>query len=511
MKKIEFHVHTKYSKDSRSELPRLVEECLDKKIDVLVVTDHNEIEGAVRLKAMAPFQVIVGEEILTQKGEIIGLFLKDRIPPGLSPDKTISLIRKQGGLVYLPHPYDSFTRKTSVEAEVLTAVARKVDMIEVHNGRTIFPSDNQKALVLSQSLEKIPVVGSDAHTIFEIGRNYLEVPDLKTDIPKNFLLAIKEAHLVKSQPMLWPFLITKLDRFSKKHFIKNQSKYFSQTCDLCGGNNFEVVYSKKGRHGQKYLITDNSYGSHSQIVKCFACDLEFACPREKQVTINNRYQNFIDKKYEDEVINRGENYKRILSKLTMFSQSKRLLDIGCATGGLLQTAKRQGWTTMGLEPSRWASGEARKKGLQVISGSIESVKITSRFNTITCIDVIEHVVSPSSLLAKTAKFISSGGVFCVVTPNKNSLLSKVLGEKWWHIRPDHIYYFTFQTLKIMLIKHGFQVIKTYQYGWTFSYDYWISRIWKYSPFLYSILSLVKSSRTITINFHDSMEIYCQIT
>ena len=154
MKKIEFHVHTKYSKDSRSELPRLVEDCLAKKIDVLVVTDHNEIEGAVRLKAIAPFQVIIGEEILTNKGEIVGLFLKDRIPPGLSPDKTISLIKKQGGLVYLPHPYDSFTRKTAVEAEVLTAVARKVDMIEVHNGRTIFSSDNQKHLLCLRVWEK---------------------------------------------------------------------------------------------------------------------------------------------------------------------------------------------------------------------------------------------------------------------------------------------------------------------------------------------------------------------
>ena len=211
------------------------------------------------------------------------------------------------------------------------------------------------------------------------------------------------------------------------------------------------------------------------------------------------------------MINRGENYKRILSKLTMLIQTKRLLDIGCATGGLLQVAKEQGWTTMGLEPSRWASEEARKKGLHVISGSVESVKIPNRFNAVTCIDVIEHVVSPSKLLAMTTKFITSGGVFCVVTPNKNSLLSRILGEKWWHIRPDHIYYFTFQTLKLLLMKHGFRVIKTYQYGWTFSYDYWISRIWKYSPFLYSILSFIKSSRAITINFHDSMEIYCQIT
>ena len=249
MKKIEFHVHTKYSKDSRSELPRLVEDCLAKKIDVLVVTDHNEIEGAVRLKAIAPFQVIIGEEILTNKGEIVGLFLKDRIPPGLSPDKTISLIKKQGGLVYLPHPYDSFTRKTAVEAEVLTAVARKVDMIEVHNGRTIFSSDNQKALALSQSLGKIPVVGSDAHITFEIGRNYLEIPDLKIDTPKNFLSAIKKARLVNRPPMMWPFLVTKFDRFSKKHIIKNEYKYFSQTCDLCGGNKFKVVYSKKENSG----------------------------------------------------------------------------------------------------------------------------------------------------------------------------------------------------------------------------------------------------------------------
>ncbi|RLC74880.1 MAG: hypothetical protein DRI61_15875, partial [Chloroflexi bacterium] len=110
MIKADLHVHTIYSKDAFLTLRNLISVAIYKKIKCIAITDHNEIRGALKLRKIAPFKIIVGQEIMTSEGEIIGLFLSNRIESGLSPEKTIEEIRKQGGLVYLPHPF-SGTKK----------------------------------------------------------------------------------------------------------------------------------------------------------------------------------------------------------------------------------------------------------------------------------------------------------------------------------------------------------------------------------------------------------------
>ena len=171
--KVELHVHTKYSYDCSISYKDLIDKCIQKKIDVLAVTDHNQIEGALRLQRIAPFKVIVGEEILSKEGEIIGLFLKKFIPSGLSMRQTIKEIKHQGGLVYLPHPFDTTTRKTAINENSLTLNIDDIDIIEVFNGRTIKPWDNLKAEKFAKKIGKIVCIGSDAHTKYELGRNYI--------------------------------------------------------------------------------------------------------------------------------------------------------------------------------------------------------------------------------------------------------------------------------------------------------------------------------------------------
>jgi len=110
MLRIEMHLHTRYSIDSYLKLETIIEVCQKKDINAVAVTDHGTIEGAEKLrekieKKNAKIKVITGEEIFTTKGEIIGLFLKERIPYLLSPEETIRRIKKQGGLVYIPHPF----------------------------------------------------------------------------------------------------------------------------------------------------------------------------------------------------------------------------------------------------------------------------------------------------------------------------------------------------------------------------------------------------------------------
>jgi hypothetical protein len=141
----------------------------------VAVTDHNEIEGALRLREMAPFQVIVGEEVQTAEGEIIGLFLVERIPPFLSPEEAIAAIRAQDGLVYLPHPFAGEHRETGFSPPRLEELASDVDIVEVFNARNRDPACNQSALEFALRYDIAAGAGSDAHSPFEIGNAYVEM------------------------------------------------------------------------------------------------------------------------------------------------------------------------------------------------------------------------------------------------------------------------------------------------------------------------------------------------
>ena len=187
--KVEFHTHTNYSDHVNTAFKKIIETCVEKHIDVLVITDHGEVEGAERLAHMAPFRVIIGEEILTSEGEIIGLFLRKKISNGLTFSQTIKEIKKQKGLVYLPHPFDTITRRTSAVQKSINENIDDIDIVEIYNGRTLNPQHNRKAKELAEEFRKITAIGSDAHTHYEYGRNYMIMDDFKN--PSEFLKSLK--------------------------------------------------------------------------------------------------------------------------------------------------------------------------------------------------------------------------------------------------------------------------------------------------------------------------------
>jgi predicted metal-dependent phosphoesterase TrpH len=171
------HTHCEYSPDSRTPVAAQALAIKAAGLDVVCATDHNTIEGALRLRELADgFRVIVGEEISTRDGEIIGLFLDKPIVRDLSAEETIARIHEQGGLVSVPHPY-SHNRLYRIRREALERVWPTIDAIEVFNAREAIANDNRRALAFSR-LHGIPgAVGSDAHRPWEIGRAYVETPD----------------------------------------------------------------------------------------------------------------------------------------------------------------------------------------------------------------------------------------------------------------------------------------------------------------------------------------------
>jgi len=183
--KADFHIHTKYSSDCSTPLEKIINRCLELGINCIAISDHGTAEGALKMQDLAPFKVIVAEEILTPQGEIMGMFLKETIPSGLSVEQTISRIREQGALVNIPHPFDTF-RGFGVDGTELEALVDQIDAVEVFNARGPFLKPLTKARAFARKYDIPGTAGSDAHTIGEIGNAYIEMPEFngKDDFPQ---------------------------------------------------------------------------------------------------------------------------------------------------------------------------------------------------------------------------------------------------------------------------------------------------------------------------------------
>jgi predicted metal-dependent phosphoesterase TrpH len=172
MLKVEFHCHTNASEDSLTRPVDLVKAARRKGLDRLIITDHNSITGAVTAQALDPQLVIVGEEIMTTRGEILASFVKEEIPANLSPKDTIRRLKEQGAFISISHPFDEL-RKGGWQEPDLLEILPDVDAIEVYNSRCMYPRFNQRAQAFAEKHAIPGTVGSDAHAAFEVGRSVL--------------------------------------------------------------------------------------------------------------------------------------------------------------------------------------------------------------------------------------------------------------------------------------------------------------------------------------------------
>jgi predicted metal-dependent phosphoesterase TrpH len=154
----------------------IIERCQQLGINCIAVADHGTVEGALEMKNIAPFAVIVAEEILTPHGEIMGMFLEKSIPSGLSVEQTIAQIRAQGGIVCIPHCFDGF-RPSTLNEKIVEEIAREIEVIEVFNARSLLNRSHEKALDFADKYGIARSAGSDAHTPGELGNAYVEMPE----------------------------------------------------------------------------------------------------------------------------------------------------------------------------------------------------------------------------------------------------------------------------------------------------------------------------------------------
>ena len=194
--KIDLHCHSEASSDCITPVQRLPERCLRRGIRVQAITDHNEIWGAQKFKELVeekgyPLTVIVGEEVSTADGEIVGLFLEEKIEAGLSPEETVEQIVAQGGLVLLPHGFDPLKR-FRLKEEARARVEDEIDIVETFNARISRPRWNRAAVDWAETRGTLMSAGSDAHTLADIGSAWVEVEERTVRNPDELLLALED-------------------------------------------------------------------------------------------------------------------------------------------------------------------------------------------------------------------------------------------------------------------------------------------------------------------------------
>jgi len=200
---VDLHMHTDHSGDCATPVEVLLQTARDRGLGAIAITDHNEVSGALEAAEVAAgmddLKVIVAEEVKTaEQGEVIGLFLKEKIPKGLTMAETIAAIREQGGLVYVPHPFDRF--HSVPDYEHLLDIVEEVDLLEVFNPRVALTAFNEEAVRFAGKYRIIPAAGSDSHVAQGLGSVRQRIHDF--DGPAEFLEAMRDADITRKHKNL---------------------------------------------------------------------------------------------------------------------------------------------------------------------------------------------------------------------------------------------------------------------------------------------------------------------
>ncbi len=256
-------------------------------------------------------------------------------------------------------------------------------------------------------------------------------------------------------------------------------------CNLCGSTEtrprFPGTLSADAlpSNPDAFRCTHSGYGRHHAIVQCRNCGLVYTNPRLEGTQILDSYVAVEDPLYLQEREGRVLTFERHLRPLEKLKPPPgRLLDVGAYTGVFVEIAGRHGWEAWGIEPSRWAVGEAHKRNLfRIVEGTLGSADLpTASFDVVTMWDVIEHVTDPLAELRHAHRLLKPGGLLVVHTMDIDSLFARMMGARWPWLMEMHIYYFSRRTLAAMQEKAGFEVMRAVAQGRYLRLGYFATRL-----------------------------------
>jgi len=281
-----------------------------------------------------------------------------------------------------------------------------------------------------------------------------------------------------------------------KHIMENIK------CNLCGSDNYKIVYPAKYDKitQQEFVEKFRSSGDElllDQLVQCKNCKFKYINPHIKQELIIKGYNEGTDENFVSQAKGRELTFEKSLKLIEKHAKKGKILDIGTAGGSFLHVAKKRGWEVYGIEPNKWLCQWGKKNyGINIKQGTIFDNKFKNEyFDVITLWDVLEHVPDPTKNLNEINRILKTGSILVVNYPDIDSWLSKAMGKKWIFLLSVHLFYFNRKTIRKMLKKTGFKIVKIKPHFQTLGLGYLIFRMEKYnkplSKFLEKFVKLLK--------------------
>lgn len=240
-------------------------------------------------------------------------------------------------------------------------------------------------------------------------------------------------------------------------------------CPVCGSSRSATIYPDT--LGDALPEFGYDFGprhcAHYRILRCQDCAHAYCSPRHPDMFRN--YVDVEDCTYLKNQEQRIATAMRAISKIRKFKADGRLLDIGCSTGDFLDLAKNS-YAVEGLELSGWAAETAECRGLTIHRKQLAEFEPESPFDLITLWGVIEHFEFPEQELANLTRLLKPGGLVCLWTGDFDSVISRILGERWWYIQGQHIQYFTRRSIERLFRSQGYSLISSSYYPYVMSFD-----------------------------------------
>jgi SAM-dependent methyltransferase len=257
-----------------------------------------------------------------------------------------------------------------------------------------------------------------------------------------------------------------------------------ETCAACGDDALTPHLRVAGQAGDEGLIpsTDRFGTALSDIVRCATCGHMQLERLPSDAVLAEAYGEAASADYVEEEAGQRATARAVLDRLERHVRRGALLDLGSWVGFLLAEARDRGWDVVGVEPSEFASAYARDRlGLDVRTAGLLTADFGGRgFDAVVLGDVIEHLPRPGEALDRVAELLAPGGAVCLMLPDAGSRVARTLGARWWSVIPTHVQYFTRRSLRILLARHGYEVVDVATQPKAFTVRYYLSRIEGYS-------------------------------
>ena len=297
------------------------------------------------------------------------------------------------------------------------------------------------------------------------------------------------------------------------------------TCPVCGLRRPEPLWtapaeaaeSECGVNAAAFRPSADAFGATvGEVVRCRDCGHGSLRDAVDADALADAYEDAADPVSLRERRGQVETADRALDLVERHVRRGRMVDVGCWTGAFVEAAHRRGWTATGIEPSAWAVGVARDRGLDVHPGLLEpGVLEAGAHELVVVCDVLEHLLDPGAALDLLREALAPGGLLYLTVPDAGSPLARTLGERWWSVLPMHVQYFTRRSMHHLLRRHGFEPMVTRTHAKVFSARYYAERIAGYSDQVAGTVERVldrvgMADRLVAPDLRDRMQVVARV-